>query len=56
LEETSKLFRINLKFSSAFHPQTDGKTEIVYRSLVDLLKFWLEKSKGIGISNFSILV
>ena len=44
-----KKLRKNLKFSSANHPKTDGKIEVVNRSLKNLLRFWLETNQNDGI-------
>ena len=46
-----KMLNIKLKFSSAFHPQTDGQTEIVNRSLGDLLHCLV----GEHVSNWDLL-
>ena len=47
------MFGTTLKFSSAFHPQTDGQTEVVNRSLGNLLQSLVGIKQGVWDLIFS---
>lgn len=43
---TSQKWRINLKFASVAHSQTNGQAEVANKSILNVLKKKLEGKKG----------
>ena len=41
--QLSKLLGMDLRFSTAFHPQTDGQSEVTIRALENFLQPYVER-------------